>query len=408
MDSVKKAVNSNFFLFPFLIFLISGPEFATDMYIPSLPSIAHAFATTKSVAAMTITAFLLGQAVFQLFYGAFSDRYGRKPTILIGYGIFIVGCFLSWFSVDMAMFFVGRVLQGAGAAAGVSMTLAIVRDKYAGEMMAKMMSIVITVYFAVFACAPILGGYFEHYLGWRSNFIFLSIYTLVVFLAGLLFYKETHVRTEENKTITFSKVIKNYGSIVFHKIFLSNMLAASFAYCAMFAYAAITPFLFQKELHFSALQYGWLSVFTGVAFVVSSLCNAFLIERLGMKRMVVISIILLFIGSIVMLVLGYFGLFNWLVIMLPLTAFFFGLALLGVCCSAAAMTPFGHLAGSAGALWGSLQFFLTFASSFVFAHVAATTQIPFAWVLLILSALALLSVLWSWMGGKEEAAQSAS
>lgn len=403
MENTQVA-NRTGFLIPYIILLISMPEFAIDMYVPSLPALGHYFVADKSVIALTITAFLIGQAVSQLFYGAFADRFGRKPAIIIGSVISVLGSILCMLSTHLWMFMLGRILLGLGTAIGLSMTLAIVRDVYEGAKMAKMFSIVTTIYFVVFALAPIMGGYFQHYLGWRSVFIFLTAYTAFITLLTLFGLKETHHAGLEERKVTPVQILKNYGSIIIHKQFLFNMLAVSFGYCVLFAYAAITPFLFQHQMGFTAVQYGWLSVFIAAAFILGSLINARFVEKLGIHKMVTWSLVLMLVSAVVMLVLGLVGLMDFWAIMAPIGFVMLGLSILGICCPADAMSPFGDIAGSAGAMWGSAQFFITFASSFVFAHVGALTQVPLSWAILALAILSTLCIVILRLTAKKEPA----
>jgi Bcr/CflA subfamily drug resistance transporter len=381
MDDSTKS-NSKILLFAFLLFLISGPELATDMYVPSLPAIANYLHITKSSAALTITAYLLGMGIFQFFYGAFSDHHGRKKTLLISTVVCLAGNIIAMTADSFTQLMIGRLIQGAGAGASVSMTLAIARDAYEGPQLAKTFSILFAFYFGVFGCAPIIGGYLQHYLSWRYNFIVLAAYFGIQLIWLLLLFHETYTPPQNASQNTLKTSLCNYWMLIKSRAFMGNMLASTFIYSALFAYAALTPFLFQKELGLSAVDYGWLGVFIAAGLIVGNILGAKLVAKLGMNKPNIPACILLALGSIIMFILSFFNLLGIWVVMVPFAIYTMGLGITGVTCPANAMTPFGNIAGAAGALWGGLQFIILFILSFVYAHVSAKTQLPFASILI--------------------------
>lgn len=377
---------SNFYIILFLTLLLSAGELAIDMYIPSLPYLKYYFHVPKHMVALSITAFLIGQAVFQWFYGSFSDAYGRKKTLYIGLVLSCAGSIICSFSNWIGTFFIGRIIMGAGCGAGLSMMLAICRDKFEGTYLARTIAFITSIYFIVFGLAPTIGGVFQHYLFWQANFIFLSIYFAAMLILSL-FLPETH-NPEARHPFKLKLIFHNYLEILKHRIFITNLLCVSIAYSALFAYAAITPFLFQEILHLNPFQYGLLAMFTAAALVASSLINGWLIKKIGLNVTIIVALSILILSSIVSLFLSYLINLNIWSVMIPFGCFIFGVGFLGTCCAVNAMTPFPKIAGSAGSLWGSLQFFCVFLLSLVFAHIHARTSIPFSWCLL---AIALLS-----------------
>lgn len=392
--ATQKSHNSTVLLFIFLILLISGPEFATDMYIPSLPAIATGLHITQSSAALTITAYLLGMGIFQFFYGGFADQYGRKKTLIISTIICLAGNIIAMSAHSFTTLMIGRVIQGAGAGAGVSMTLAIARDVYQGPQLAKAFSILFAFYFGVFGCAPIIGGYLQHYLSWRYNFVVLTGYFSFQLLWVLFLYKETSPSLQTKKPHVMKITACHYWRLMKSQVFISNMLVSTFIYSALFAYAALTPFLFQKELHLTAVNYGWLGVFIAVGLIVGNTSGAKLVTKIGLHKPNFIASGLLAVGAVLMFALGFFHVHNIWVVMVPFAIYIVGLGITGVTCPANAMTPFGDIAGSAGALWGGFQFIILFLLSFIYAHLSSKTQLPFAVSLMVLAGIAILFFIW--------------
>ncbi len=364
------------------------------MYVPSLPSIATSLHILKSSAALTITAYLLGMAISQFFYGSISDAYGRKKTLLISSLVCLAGNIICMVSHHFATLVVGRVIQGAGAGASVSMCLAIARDVYEGPTLARAFSILFAFYFAVFGCAPIVGGYLEHYLNWRYNFVILTIYFAIQFFWVLLIYQETYVNTGTHQRLSLKTSLLNYWQLIKSRIFVGNLLACTLTYCGLFAYIAITPFLFQKEMGLNAVEYGWLGIFIAAALVTANVVGGQLVKKFGMHKPNFVLASAVIIGSVVMFVLALVGFSNVWVVILPFSVFILGIGMSGVTCAANAFTPFGHIAGSAGAFWTGMQFLILFGTSFVFAHLGAKTQLPFSVTLMILAGSVVLCLLW--------------
>ncbi|MCH9744904.1 MAG: multidrug effflux MFS transporter, partial [Gammaproteobacteria bacterium] len=381
--NMQKSKNQAGLLFAFLIMLISGPELATDMYIPSLPAIAHDLHILKSSVAMTITAYLLGMGIFQFFYGGFSDSHGRRKTLLISTVICLAGNVIALSAHSLTTLLIGRFVQGAGAGAGVAMSLAIARDVYTEEKLSKAFSILFSFYFTVFSCAPIIGGYLQHYLNWRYNFIILAVYFAIQLLWTLFIYKET--ATIHHTDNILKQTLKNYLRLFKSRVYMGNLLASTLVYSGLFAYMALTPFLFQKEMGLNAVEYGWLGLFIGGALISGNFIGGKTVSTLGTYKPNYIMMSMIVLGSVLMFGFAFSSYSNIWIVMIPFAIYISGIGISGVTCPANALTPFGDIAGSAGALWGGLQFILLFLSSLIYAHLGSTTQMPFSVTLIVLA-----------------------
>lgn len=388
----QKSHNPKALLFAFLILLISGPEFATDMYIPSLPAIAHDLHIVRSSAALTITAYLLGMAIFQFFYGGYSDRHGRKKTLIISTLVCLIGNVIALSAHSFTTLMIGRFIQGAGAGAGVSMCLAIARDVYTEIELSKAFSVLFAFYFTVFSCAPIVGGYLQHYLSWRYNFVILAGYFGVQLLWTFFLFHET--ATLQHSSHLLKQTLHNYWRLVKSRIYMGNMIASSLIYSGLFAYAALTPFIFQKEMGLSSVAYGWLGVFIGVTLIGGNIVGGKTVGRLGTYKPNYIMMGLLLLGSVLMFGFAFSSYWNIWIIMIPYAIYSMSIGVSAVTCPANALTPFGDIAGSAGALWGGLQFIILFISSLIYAHLGSTTQMPFSITLVVLAIISTLFLLW--------------
>ena len=146
-----------------------GP-LSTDMYLPSLPAIAASFKATTGQTQLTLSAFLLGFAAGQFFYGPISDRIGRKPVLLFGLGLFTLASLICALSPNIETLIGARFLQALGASGPIVLGRAIVRDFYEGPRAGKELSRMGTIMGVVPAAAPVLGGVIERFTGWRVTF----------------------------------------------------------------------------------------------------------------------------------------------------------------------------------------------------------------------------------------------
>ena len=148
----------------------------TDLYLPSLPSIAHHFHTTISLTQLSVAIFALGYGIARLFYGLISDAVGRKKPLIFGLFICLAGCLICLFAQNIYILLAGRLIQGFGGGGSNILARIILRDRLEGSKLAKYNSYYSMACVSLMASAPLLGGYLQHYFDWQANFIFLSFF----------------------------------------------------------------------------------------------------------------------------------------------------------------------------------------------------------------------------------------
>src|SRR5215813_9387910 len=152
-----------------------GP-ISTDLYLPSLPGLARYFDVSVADAQLTLSSFLIGLATAQLIYGPLSDRFGRRPVLLIGLAIYVIASIVCMLSPSVPVLVVARFVQAVGACVGPVLGRAIVRDVHGREGAARVLAYMSAAMALAPAIGPILGGFLEEWFGWRINFLVLVLF----------------------------------------------------------------------------------------------------------------------------------------------------------------------------------------------------------------------------------------
>jgi len=328
---------------------------ATDIYAPSLSAIASIMHAPIEQAQFSLTIFMLGLAISQLIYGPISEGIGRRLPLIAGLLIFILGSLFCLLASSIKFIIIGRLIQGLGAGACSSLWRSIFRDVYQGDDLAKYgawLSVIITFFIPA---VPVLGGYFQQYIGWQASFSFLIVYSVIALLFITYTFKETsqHHHPERLKS---SFVLQAFKQLLSSHIFMGYTLSVFFCYGAFFSWFAVGPVLLIKTLGLNPVEFGWISFVIGsVAMALAGAVNGRVVKRYGGKKMLRFGWTIMLIAGCLLLA-GYeiFGL-NLYAIILPVFLFYFGVTFIWPNAFAGAFTPFGKIAGYAGSLYSFMQ-----------------------------------------------------
>lgn len=377
-------------LFILLFMFATLGQISVDLYLPSLPAMSHALAANRSMVQMTIAVFLLGLGLSQLFYGPWSDAVGRKQPLLTGIGLTVLGSLVCCLAPNIHVLIAGRLLQGIGAGVCNSVGRSLLRDLMSGHYLSRLAGQMAMASSFTVAVAPTIGGYIEHYASWRVSFLVIFLYASAVLV--LLWYAlpETH-RNPDPSAIHFKKLIGNYKQLLMNHVFMGNAFCGAIAYSGIIAYITATPFLLQNTLHLSPVQYGWLALLNAAGIFSSGMINSHCVIRYGIRKMLFTGISTMILGAFIMLVIGLFGVLNVWVIVLPMALFCIGAGLTFSNASSGALEFFGHIAGSAGAIYGALQISSGALISGFIALLHEKTQLPLAATQISLALLAMVA-----------------
>ena len=230
-----------------------GP-FAVDTYLPAFAGIAQSLAASPVQMQQTLSAYLLGIAVMNLFHGALSDGFGRRPVILTGIGVFAlasVGCALA---DDIGALVAWRVLQGLSGGAGMVVSRAVVRDLFDAVESQRMMS-QMTLFFGVApALAPVIGGLLFVHLGWASIFWFLAGVSLLLWLSCAAWLPET-LPPERRQSLHLGPLLRGYWSLLSSARFVALVLVSVLPFNGFFLYILSSPEWLGTHLQLAPTQF---------------------------------------------------------------------------------------------------------------------------------------------------------
>jgi DHA1 family bicyclomycin/chloramphenicol resistance-like MFS transporter len=339
--------------------MISLVAMSVDSMLPALSEIGKDLAVQRdNNTQLIISLFILGIAVGQIVYGPLSDSIGRKPAVYAGFFLFMIGCFLSIFALNFGMMLAGRIIQGLGLAGPRVVTMAIVRDRYEGRIMARVMSFVMAVFIVVPAIAPAFGQGILMLAGWRT--IFGA--TLVLALIVLIWFAARHPETlpaEHRVRFSLKRSAVVFREICAIKAALGYTIAAGFIFGSFQGYLNSAQQIFQIQYRrgaWSPLYYSLLALTIGAA----SLWNSRLVMRYGMRSLTRwfsinlggISTLFLLIACLLKSQPPLWAFMVYLIIS------FFNLGLLFGNLNALAMKPLGHIAGAGASMVGSFSILL--------------------------------------------------
>jgi DHA1 family bicyclomycin/chloramphenicol resistance-like MFS transporter len=254
-----------------------GPV-AIDMYLPSLPSIGAGLHASAGETQATVSAFLAGMAVGQLFYGPASDRLGRRPPILFGTVVYVAASVLCALAVSPAMLIGGRFVQALGACAGGVVSRAVIRDRFNHTETARVLSLMMLIMGLAPILAPLLGGALLGFGGWRLNFWFMVSFGVAVGVAG--FFRMRESRSEETTAHAATETpIQAYLALLREPRLVGYAMAGSLNGATLFTYIASSPDLLIKTYGIPASAFGWVFGLNAIGIIGSNQVNRFFLRR---------------------------------------------------------------------------------------------------------------------------------
>lgn len=338
-----------------LALLMSTSALSIDIMLPAFTDIRAEFglAVDSNAVAGLVTAYFLGLAVSQIFYGLLADRFGRKPMIYGGLVIYIAGATASLFAPTFSWLLAARFVWGVGAAGPRVVTLSVVRDTHKGEQMAKVMSLIMAVFILVPIVAPTIGAVLTNWISWRGAFGFVIVFAVMLALwANRL--PET-LKTENRLELTFRDIARAGRFVLTTRQTVGFMLALTVLFGSFISYIATSQLIFSDIYDLEEI-YPYIFGALGILMGIGSLTNSRLVERVGLHRLIDRVILMYLLTTVVFMAVaiatsGTPPLWFFLV---GIAAVLVSHALLMPNLNTGAMIPMGAVAGTASAVIGTV------------------------------------------------------
>lgn len=376
-----------------------------DVMLVALGGIAESFSLADdNDRQLVITAYLAGFALGQPLAGPLSDRFGRKPVLAWGIGLYMVGALAAVFAPSFGTLLVARVLQGLGGAAPRIVATAIVRDRFAGRSMARVMSFVMMVFIFVPIIAPSLGAAILHVAPWRWIFGVLAVTGLATLFWSMLRLPETRPRADR-LPLSGRAIGQAFAIVVGNRRTLGYAFAVGCLFGALMTYVGSSQQVFMEVFGLSQEAFPLAFGAVASAIAVASLVNARLVERLGMRRLSHAALVgFVAASALFALVAAPLGP-SLVVTMTFLMVCFFCFGLIAPNFSALAMEPMGHIAGMASSMVGFVTTALSAGLGWAAGYAYDGSVIPLSIGFAGYSALALVIVLLVEQGRLMQAAE---
>ncbi len=388
----KEQINYRITFFASAIIFIG--LFSMTIYTPSLPDITSSLATSRAMVKMAITGYLFAYGVGQLFYGPVSDRLGRKNIIIFALLVLSMGHVMAALASSGFMFVCSQIISGLGAGCGSTLSRAIVHDTHHEHQFARSLSIVMFTAILSTNIAPIFGGFIQSYSSWQAIFWCTALISLSIMVSIVFLFPET---IPERQHLPIKDIMSHYFQLIRHRFFIAHAFIIALIFSVATSYYAMTPFLFQINLHLSPLSNGLLmigpvlSIFLGM-----SAFNLCLTYRVADRLIMQWGIALYLLGSISLLAFGLLGIMSLMVIVVPSLLMFFAAGFINPIFTTNGISMFDKNIGQVSGLQGAIKVFGAAITGAVVARMPDHNQVSLAIIEVVLSILILLNYLWAY------------
>ena len=362
-----------------------------QVFLPALPAIQEAFTVSAGRAQMVLSVSLAAIAFSTLGFGPASDRFGRRPVMVVGLVIFLVGSVICVVAPSIEILILGRVVQAVGGAAGMVLSRAIIRDLYDRETAAKMLAYMVTALVLAPMVAPLIGGVLNDVSGWRSIFVFTGVAGLATLALAYPRVPETLAQPIRDQSL--GSMLLDFVSLLRVPAYLAYAGQLSFGLGMFMAFVGAAPFVVIQVLGRPPTELGFLLLIITGGFMSGTFLTARIAGRVGIDRMILFGSVLAVVIGFVMVALVLSGEWTVWAIFLPGTGMAFANGLIMPNAQASAVSVNPRIAGSASGLMSFLQMGV----GAVFAQLAGVVQdgtpIPMVILVTIASTLGLAAIL---------------
>ncbi len=332
---------------------------ATDLYLPALPAISSGLGATAVNAQLTLTAMLLAFGLSQLVWGPLSDRFGRRPTLMVGLALFTVAAGAGAMVHSVEQLVVARCVQGIGMGAVVMCGRALIRDLYNHEDGARVMSQGLTGLGLVACLSPPLGGLIAQYIGWHFTLLTLALYATLTLALVAWRFSET-LATPNPRAFDLGPMMQTWWYIVRHRHFQVYAALSTATYGGLFTFLAASPFVFIQVFGLSPSEYGLALLFQSVSYTGGTFLCRYLLKRMGVQRTLRLGAWLSLGSGAALVLVSLLQLHTATTVLWCYFGFIVAHGIHQPCAQSGAVAPFPKAAGAASALAGCLMMVVVF------------------------------------------------
>lgn len=338
-----------------ILWLIAGclmlQPLSTDLYLASLPHLATGFGVTPAAVQQTLSFFVIGFGVAQLFSGPLSDRYGRRPVLLVGLAIYAAASLACALAPTLPLLVGARLVQAVGCCTAAVVARALIRDVFTPAEGAQMLSKASSLLALAPIFGPVLGGYLQVGFGWRAAFAFHTLFCIVLALSALRWMKETNRHRNPAATRNLFALYRRLASADF---FWAWTLPGALSYAAIFTFISGSSFALIEILGVPTEWYGYCFAFGVTGYLLGTFVCRRLLARLGLQRTLLAGATLSLLSGLLFASLVFAGVHHWSVVV---GCLFMTMGAHGInfpCAQSGAVAPFPREAGAAAGLLGFL------------------------------------------------------
>lgn len=334
-------------------FMVAVGPVSMALYTPAMPEIVDAFGTTEAAVKLTLSLYFAGFAFSQLICGPMSDGFGRKPIIIAFMTLYLAASVVALFAPNVEILIAARFFQGAGAAVGIAISRALIRDLFHNDRAARIMNLQAIILAVGPALSPTLGGIIMELAGWHAIFLVMVAMGLGVILVSSFGLRETVPR--DLSRIRPRALVSSYATLLGSGYFMLSSLVVAGTVGALYTLATVLPFILIDRVGLTATQFGVGMLLQSGSFFVGSLIVRRLLRTIPAARLVPVGLAFVGAGGIAIAVLLRIAPPSYLSVMGPIASYAFGIAFVMPAMMVASVAPFPRIAGSASSMSGFMQ-----------------------------------------------------